>query len=56
MKKNNSYGVSTLRMKHVLVKGDDITIDFMSKKGVSNTYKVKDKTIKNLLRQKNYEK
>ena len=36
MKKNNSYGVSTLRMKHVLVKGDDITIDFIGKKGVRN--------------------
>ena len=46
MKKNNSYGVSTLRMKHVLVKGDDITIDFIGKKGVRNTCKVKDKTIK----------
>ena len=27
MKQNNSYGVSTLKNKHVLVKGDSVTID-----------------------------
>lgn len=52
MKKNNSYGVSTLRMKHVLVKGDDITIDFIGKKGVRNICKVKDKTIKKHLKKR----
>ena len=52
MKKNNSYGVSTLRLKHVLVKGDDITIDFIGKKGVRNTCQVKDKTIKRHLKKR----
>ena len=52
MKKNNSYGVSTLRLKHVLVKGDDITIDFIGKKGVRNICQVKDKTIKRHLKKR----
>ena len=52
MKKNNSYGVSTLRLKHVLVKGDNITIDFIGKKGVRNTCKVNDKTIKKHLKKR----
>ena len=50
MKQNNSYGVSTLKNKHVLVKGDSVTIDFIGKKGVRNVCQVKDKTIKRHLK------
>ena len=50
MKKNNSYGVSTLKNKHVLVKGDSVTIDFIGKKSVRNVCRVKDKTVKRHLK------
>ena len=50
VKQNNSYGVSTLMNKHVLVKGDSVTIDFIGKKGVRNVCQVKDKTIKKHLK------
>jgi len=46
MKQNNSYGVSTLKNKHVLIKGDSVIIDFIGKKSVRNICRVKDKTIK----------
>ena len=50
MKQNNSYGVSTLKNKHVLVKGDSVTIDFIGKKSVRNTCSVKNKTMKKHLK------
>ena len=50
MKQNNSYGVTTLKNKHVSVKGDSVTIDFIGKKGVRNMCQVKDKTIKRHLK------
>ena len=52
MKQNNSYGVSTLKNKHVLVKGDSVTIDFIGKKSVRNTCSVKNKTMKRHLKKK----
>jgi len=52
MKQNNSYGVSTLKNKHVLVKGDNVTIDFIGKKSVRNICSVKNKTIKKHLKKK----
>ena len=50
MKQNNSYGVSTLKSKHVIVSGDKVTIDFIGKKSVRNVCQVKDKTIKKHLK------
>ena len=52
MKQNNSYGVSTLKNKHVLIKGDSVTIDFIGKKSIRNVCRVKDKTIKNHLKKR----
>jgi DNA topoisomerase-1 len=52
MRQNNSYGVSTLKNKHVLIKGDSVTIDFIGKKSVRNVCRVKDKTIKNHLKKR----
>lgn len=52
MKQNNSYGVSTLKNKHVLIKGDSVTIDFIGKKSVRNICRVKDRTIKNHLKKR----
>ena len=50
MKQNNSYGVSTLKTKHVIIRGDKVTIDFIGKKSVRNVCVVKDKTIKKHLK------
>jgi len=52
MRQNNSYGVSTLKNKHVLIKGDSVTIDFIGKKSVRNVCRVKDRTIKNHLKKR----
>lgn len=50
---NNSFGVSTLKCKHVKKKKDLVLIDFIGKKGVRNTCVVKNKKIRNnLLTQK----
>ena len=48
-RENKSYGVTTLENRHVKVGKDTITIDFIGKKGVRNTCKVKNKKLtKNL--------
>ena len=52
MKQNNSYGVSTLKSKHVLVNKDKVVIDFIGKKSVRNVCSVKNKTMKNHLKKK----
>ena len=52
MKQNNSYGVTTLKNKHVLLNKDKVTIDFIGKKSVRNVCPVKNKTIKNHLKKK----
>ena len=50
---NNSFGVSTLKCKHVKKRKDLVLIDFIGKKGVRNTCVVKNKKIRNnLLTQK----
>ena len=50
---NNSFGVSTLKCKHVKRKRNMVLIDFIGKKGVRNTCVVKNKKIRNnLLTQK----
>ena len=52
LKQNNSYGVSTLKNKHILVNKDKVTIDFIGKKSVRNTCDVNNKTIKKHLKTK----
>jgi len=52
MKQNNSYGVTTLKNKHILVNKDNVTIDFIGKKSVRNVCSVKNKTIKRHLKKK----
>lgn len=51
---NGSYGIATLRPKHVEVKGDVIEFDFPGKSGVQQQRQIKDrqvsKVVRNLLR------
>ena len=52
-KENQSYGVTTLENRHVKVNKDTVKIDFIGKKGVRNTCKVRNKKLsKNLRTQK----
>ena len=51
-KENKSYGVTTLENRHVKIKKDTISIDFIGKKGVRNTCKVKNKKLTKNLRTK----
>lgn len=44
-KENNSFGLTTLRNKHVKVRGSDIQFHFMGKSGVENTLVVTNKII-----------
>lgn len=52
---NGSYGISTLRPKHVKVKGDVVEFDFPGKSGVRQVRQLKDrqvaKVVKGLLKQ-----
>ena len=52
LKQNNSYGVSTLKSKHVIVSDGKVTIDFIGKKSVRNICNVNNKTIKRHLKKK----
>jgi len=52
LKQNNSYGVSTLKNKHILINKDKVTIDFIGKKSVRNICGVNNKTIKKHLKTK----
>ena len=52
MKQNNSYGVTTLKNKHILVNKNNVTIDFIGKKSIRNICSVKNKTIKKHLKKK----
>ena len=53
MKQNNSYGVTTLKNKHILVNKNNVTIDFIGKKKVLEMFvSVKNKTIKKHLKKK----
>ena len=52
LKQNNSYGVTTLKTKHVLINKDKVTIDFIGKKSVRNVCPVENKTIKKHLKKK----
>lgn len=47
---HGSYGISTLRPKHVKVKGDIIEFDFPGKSGVRQTPQVRDRHVARVLR------
>ena len=54
---NGSYGIATLRPRHVSVKGDRITFEFPGKSGQNHTREIRDRlvaaTLKELLRYSN---
>ena len=50
-KENNSFGVSTLRAKHIKT-NNGVTVDFVGKKGVQNTCKIEDTKMKTNLKTK----
>ena len=41
MKQNNSYGVSTLKTKHIIVKKGEVVIDFIAMKVVISSVKIR---------------
>ena len=47
---NGSYGIATLRKKHVLVKGDTVHFDFPGKSGVRQQRELKDRRIARVVR------
>jgi DNA topoisomerase-1 len=47
---NGSYGLATLRPKHVSVKGDVIEFDFPGKSGVRQTRQLKDRNVARVVR------
>jgi DNA topoisomerase-1 len=47
---NGSYGLATLRRKHVKVKGDTIEFDFPGKSGVRQNQQVKDRQVARVVR------
>lgn len=52
VKENKSYGVTTLQEEHVKVKGPNVTVDFIGKKGVRNVCTIKNKKLSRELRTK----
>jgi DNA topoisomerase I len=48
---HGSYGIATLRRKHVNVKGDRILFDFPGKSGVRQKRELKDRQVANVVRQ-----
>jgi len=49
---NNSFGATTLEPRHFKIKGDTINVDFIGKKGVRNTGKIRSKRLSKNLRTK----
>lgn len=47
---NGSYGVATLRRKHVKVKGDVVAFDFLGKSGVRQQRQLKDRQVAKVVR------
>ena len=47
---NGSYGISTLRPKHVKVKGDVVEFDFPGKSGVRQVRQIKDRQVAKVVR------
>lgn len=50
-KKNGSYGITTLRDKHVDINGGKLVFSFTGKKGVDHTIPLKDKRLANIVKQ-----
>jgi len=48
---NGSYGIATLRPRHVKVKGDLITFDFPGKSGVQQHRELRDRTVARIVRE-----
>lgn len=48
---NGSFGVATLRRRHVSVRGDTITFDFPGKSGKRQTRKLRDRKVARVVRQ-----
>jgi DNA topoisomerase-1 len=48
---NGSYGIATLRPKHVKVKGDLVTFDFPGKSGVLQHTELRDRTVARVVRE-----
>jgi len=47
---NNSFGATTLEPRHIKIKGEVVSVDFIGKKGVQNTGKVRSKRLSRNLR------
>lgn len=50
-KENQSYGITTMRNKHVDVSGYTVTFDFMGKSGKHHVKKIPDRTISKIIKQ-----
>lgn len=50
-KKNKSYGLTTLRDRHVAIKGDEVNFTFVGKKGVAHDVTLHDARLARLVRQ-----
>lgn len=50
-KENNSYGITTLRNKHVEVKSSTVTFDFVGKSGKQHIKKITDKQVAAIVKQ-----
>jgi DNA topoisomerase-1 len=48
---NGSYGIATLRRKHISVKGDTVVFDFPGKSGVKQHREVRDRRVAQLIRE-----
>lgn len=49
-KENDSYGLTTLRSKHLSVEGDTIIFDFVGKSGQKQTKRLADRTLASVIR------
>jgi DNA topoisomerase-1 len=49
-KENQSYGVSTLRSKHITIRGDSVTFDFIGKAGQHQHKKVTDRKVAKIIK------
>ncbi|MBC3539782.1 DNA topoisomerase IB [Rufibacter sediminis] len=50
-KSNQSYGLTTLRDRHVKVEGDHLRLEFVGKKGVKHEISIKDRRLARLVKQ-----
>ncbi|RNI26521.1 DNA topoisomerase IB [Rufibacter latericius] len=50
-KSNKSYGLTTLRDRHVKIEGDHLRLDFVGKKGVKHEISIKDRRLARLVKQ-----